>query len=199
MALDTTATWDEFSSALRGFIFKQVRDEDAADDILQDVFIKIHQNLGQLQDERKLRSWLYQVTRNTIMDFFRRRRFTEELPEEVAALPDEAEPSEEVSRDLAPCVKALLERLSEKDRQAIELTEFEGITQKELGEKLGMSFSGAKSRVQRARGKMKDLLQECCTFELDRRGNIMDYEPKSQDSPDCCGSGENCLKEPDDK
>ena len=199
MALDTAAAWEEFSGALRGFIFKQVSDEDIADDILQDTFIKIHQHLGQLKDESKLRSWLYQLTRNTIMDYFRQRRFTVELPEETEHLPDNAELSEEISRDLAPCVKALMARLPAKDSQAIELTEFDGMTQKELSEKLEMSFSGAKSRVQRAKGKMKNLLQECCTFELDRRGNILAYQPNSASAPGCCGDDAECLGEQEKK
>ncbi|HLZ55439.1 MAG TPA: sigma factor-like helix-turn-helix DNA-binding protein, partial [Ktedonosporobacter sp.] len=70
----------------------------------------------------------------------------------------------------------------DQDRQALVLTEYQGLTQKELGERLGLSFSGAKSRVQRAREKLKQELLACCHFELDRRGHILDYQPRC----DCC-------------
>ncbi len=176
-----------FSDSLRGFIRKRVGDEHYVDDILQDAFIKIHKNLGKLQDEGKLRSWLYRIVRNTIIDYYRNRKPAEELPDDFGELVEEATLGREVSEELAPCVKALMERLSDKDRMAIEKTEFDGLTQKELSETLSISFSGAKSRVQRARGRMKDLLLECCSFELDRQGNILDYTPKAETSEDCCG------------
>ena len=186
MAVTTDEVWQTFSEALRRFILGRVHDVDAADDILQDAFIKIHTNLGKLRDETRLQSWLYQVTRNTILDYFRTRRPMAELPDELA---DEAalEPDPETARELGPCVQALMERLPEKYRESLTMTEFDGLTQKEMGERLGLSPSGAKSRVQRARAKMKDLLLDCCTFDIDRRGTIQDYEPKSSDSPECCG------------
>jgi RNA polymerase sigma-70 factor, ECF subfamily len=72
--------------------------------------------------------------------------------------------------------------LPDQDRQALILTEYQGLTQKEFGERQGLSFSGAKSRVQRAREKLKQELLACCHFELDRRGHILDYQPRC----DCC-------------
>ena len=101
-------------------------------------------------------------------------------------------PDDDVSAELAPCVKALMARLPDKDREAIEMVEFEGLSQKAMSEKLDMSFSGAKSRVQRARGKMKDLLEECCSFEINRHGSILEYEPKSQAPNGCCGDKNDC-------
>jgi RNA polymerase sigma-70 factor (ECF subfamily) len=66
--------------------------------------------------------------------------------------------------------------LPEPYSQALILTEYEGLSQKEMAERLGISFSGAKSRVQRARRKLRDLLLQCCHFELDRRA-FLDYYP----------------------
>jgi len=81
----------------------------------------------------------------------------------------------------------MMNSLPELDRQALILTEYRGLTQKELGERLGLSFSGAKSRVQRAREKLKQMLLACCHFELDRQGHIINYQSRCQ----CCSSG-NC-------
>ena len=72
----------------------------------------------------------------------------------------------------------MIEGLPDAYREAIVLTEFEGLTQKELADRLGISLSGAKSRVQRARGQLKQMLLGCCQFEFDRRGGIIDCKPR---------------------
>ena len=187
MSMDTAHIWREFSEALRGFILKRVHDEDAADDILQDAFVKIHQNIDSVRDPGSLRAWLYQLTRNTIMDHYRKRELATvplELPESI---PDDSPAETNIGAELEPCVRALMARLPEKYRQSLELTEFRGLTQKEMGQQLGLSVSGAKSRAQRARQQMKGLLLECCDFEFDQLGNIQEYQAKDGNADDCCG------------
>ena len=98
-----------------------------------------------------------------------------DLPETITSLENS---DNKHGVDVLPCIEAMVHRLPEKYRQAVILTTYEGFTQKEMGEKLGLSLSGAKSRSQRAREKLKDMLMECCHFELDRFGKIIDYEPK---------------------
>jgi len=187
MNSSTEKIWIEFSAALRGFILKHVPNQDAADDILQETFIKINANIENLKDESKLQAWLYRITRNTITDYYRKRDAPTSLPEMLEGAPEEPAPTEDRSAELGPCVQTLMDRLPEKYRQSLVLTEIEGLTQKDMGQKLGLSISGAKSRVQRAKGQMKDLLLDCCQFNLDRRGHVLDYRPTSEDSPDCCG------------
>jgi len=94
-------------------------------------------------------------------------------------VPEESRENQAV-RSLLPCILPLVERLPWPYRQALLLTEYEGLTQKELGQRLGLSLSGAKSRVQRARDQFRDLLLECCHFEFDRRGTIIDYHPNCE-------------------
>ncbi len=179
--------WKDFSNVLRGFIFGQVRDETVTDDILQEVFIKIIDNKDKLRDKTKLRAWLYQITRNAIIDHYRDHKKEVSIPGILENVTDEPEVEAQFSEELGPCIRALMERLPDKYKVAIELTEFEGLTQKAMGERLGLSLAGAKSRAQRAREKLRQLLFECCTFEIDRRGNILEYHPQSEDSPECCG------------
>ena len=178
--------WEDFSNVLRGFIFGQVRDEVMTDDILQEVFIKIIDNIDKLKDKTKLRAWLYQITRNAIIDHYRHHKKEVSMPEILENVTDEPEVEAQFSEDLGPCIRDLMERLPDKYKVAIELTEFEGLTQKEMGGRLGLSLAGAKSRAQRARKKLRQLLFQCCTFEIDRRGNILEYQPKSEDSPESC-------------
>lgn len=81
-------------------------------------------------------------------------------------------------RELLPCVAAMVDALPSSYREALRLTEYQGLSQKALSERLGISFSGAKSRVQRARAKLKQQLLECCHFQFDHAGRIIDYQPR---------------------
>jgi RNA polymerase sigma-70 factor (ECF subfamily) len=175
MLTTTEQVWDAFHTPLQQFIRRRVSDEVTAEDVLQDVFLKIHQHIEALRDVKKLESWIYQITRNAIIDSYRNSRPTTTLEaEEVLDMLEEL-PDDDVVSDLLPCVRAMVKNLPELDRQALVLTEYQGLTQKELAERLGLSFSGAKSRVQRAREKLKQQLLDCCHFELDRRGHVIDY------------------------
>lgn len=167
--------WREFSANLRQFVLKRTSDESIADDILQEIFVKIHSRIHTLKDVRRLNGWIYQIARHAIIDYYRTKKITAELPETITHT-DNSENNN--GDDILPCIKAMVERLPEKYRQAVILTTYQGLTQKEMGKKLGLSLSGAKSRSQRARDKLKDMLMECCDFELDRFGKIIDYEPK---------------------
>lgn len=184
----TQSVWDAFHAPLQQFIRRRVSDEATAEDVLQDVFLKIHQHMETLKDVKKLEGWIYQITRNTIIDSYRSSRPTTTFDAvEVLDLPEEL-PDDDVVSELLPCVRAMVRSLPEMDRQALVLTEYQGLTQKEMAERLDLSFSGAKSRVQRAREKLKQQLLECCHFELDRRGHIIDYQPRCQscETTPCC-------------
>ncbi len=183
MATITEQAWEAFHTPLHQFIRRRVADEATAEDLLQEVFLKIHQQGASLRDARRLESWIYQITRNLIIDYYRshHHRLTRLSDVEVLDLPEEL-PDEDIVSELLPCVRAMVLALPDQDRQALILTEYQGLTQKELGERLGLSFSGAKSRVQRAREKLKQELLACCHFEVDRRGHILDYYPHC----DCC-------------
>lgn len=187
----TQQVWEDFHVPLRAFITKRVPDETTAEDILQEVFLKIHQHSESLSDVRKLEGWVYQITRHAIIDWYRAKRITTSLESsEALSLPEEL-PNDDVVSDLFPSIQAMLRSLPERDRQALILTEYQGLTQKELAKRLGLSFSGAKSRVQRAREKLKQLLLACCHFEFDRRGHVIDYHPRCT----CCENGGCCPSE----
>ncbi len=180
MPITTEQVWNTFHTPVKHFILKYIQDQVIADDILQDVFLKMHIHIQTLNDEKKLQSWLYQITRNTIYDYYRSQKNIFALPETFDML---EEPSQEdVAQTLLPCVRDMVDQLPSLYREAILLTEYYGLTQKELAERLNLSFSGAKSRVQRAREKLKQMLLACCHFVLDRRGGIIEYHPLSE----CC-------------
>ncbi len=172
----TEYIWENFSGQLRQFIRSRTADDAVTDDLLQDVFIKIHARVDTLQDSSKIRGWVYQIARHTIIDHYRQQKASYmELPETLSA--EEGSGNDEGSphTHIATGLKELVEELPEKYAQALLLTEFQGLTQKELAQRIGISVSGAKSRVQRGRKMIKDLLMQCCHFEFDRYGTIIDF------------------------
>jgi RNA polymerase sigma-70 factor, ECF subfamily len=189
MATTTEQVWEAFHAPLHQFIRHRVADEATAEDLLQEVFLKIHQQGSRLRDVRHLEGWLYQITRNLIIDYYRsyRQPVTSLDTMEGFDLKEEL-PDDDIVSELLPSIRAMVLSLPEQDREALILTEYRGLTQKELGEYLGISLSGAKSRVQRAREKLKQQLLACCHFELDRRGHILDYQPRC----DCCEPSASC-------
>ena len=180
MTITTENVWREFSDRLRGFIGRRVSSPADADDLLADVFVKVHTRIDSLEDEDRLAPWLYQITRNTLTDYYRRRPATGASLDglEAVAADDDYDAAALISTSL----RGLVDRLPEKYRNALLLTEFEGRSQVEMAAELGLSVSGAKSRVQRARAMLRDELLECCHFEFDRLGHVIDYEPR----PRCC-------------
>jgi RNA polymerase sigma-70 factor (ECF subfamily) len=167
-----TSAAADYRAALFRFVQARVRDHAAAEDIVHDVLLRAVERQSQLRDDTKLAPWLYQMTRNAIADHHRGQQLSEELPEDLAA----PEPESTVLSELAQCLTPFIERLPETYRQAFELSEVQGVTQQETAQRLGISLSGAKSRVQRARTKLQDMILACCTIERDHRGSIVDHE-----------------------
>lgn len=167
--------WDESRNRLKNFIARKIDNQADAEDILQNVFFKIHQNISGLKDPDKLLPWVFQTTRRAIIDFYRERKTTVAFSEEslgdfAAVEASEKDIEEEVLQWLEPMVN----ELPDKYREALLLTDIQGLTQKDLSEKLDISLSGAKSRVQRAREKLRENLLECCHLEFNRAGRIVE-------------------------
>lgn len=176
--------WHEFSEKLGQFIRARVADPATAEDILQDVFVKIQGRLGQLKDPAKLTSWIYLIARNAVIDHCRIRKETVAVPESLA---EETEPPSGEIEELKAAFLRMIHSLPEPYREALVLTELEGLTQQELADKVGISLSGAKSRVQRGRQQLKEMLTECCAFEFDRRGGVIDCTPRAKGNCAKCG------------
>jgi RNA polymerase sigma-70 factor, ECF subfamily len=178
-ALPTTeAIWSELSSDLRRFIRRRVSDDHLADDLLQETFVRIHRSIESLADAERLAAWLYTIARNVVHDHYRR------STDEPIALgdTDPAETTDDWPNQLhcrtAEWLEELVAQLPEKYREAVRLAEIDGLTQQEVADRLGLSLSGAKSRIQRGRVMFRSALEQCCRFEFDRRGNLMDVDPR---------------------
>jgi RNA polymerase sigma-70 factor, ECF subfamily len=178
--------WLEMHAPLLRFIGQRVSDPGDAEDVLQDVMVRIHRHSGEMDDFEHLGAWVHQVTRNAVIDFYRRRAARHEhaagtsadLPGVSASDVLESASPDAVRGELARCLRPLLARLPDKYREALELTEFEGLSQVAAADRLGLSHSGMKARVQRGRTQLRELLLECCHIELDRRGGVADYQAR---------------------
>ena len=170
---DDAIAWQKYRIALYQFVLKRVNDASTADDIVQNVLVKVYTHLDTLKDHGKLRQWMYQIARNTIVDYYREYQPAEELPD---SLPVSNAVIDNVEAEVAQCILPFIEKLPPHYRQAVMLSEIKGLTQKAVAKRQGISLSGAKSRVQRGRKMLKTMLLECCQFEFDHRGSIIDYE-----------------------
>ena len=156
--------WNESSARLGQFIRARVADPATAEDILHDVFVKFLSRLDEFREPAKVQGWLFLVARNAIIDHYRTRKPTSELPQ---SLPTEL-PRIDVTEmeDLHVVFRRIIDRLPKPYREALVLTAFEGLTQEELAKRLGISLSGAKSRVQRGREQLKEMLLDFCEREF---------------------------------
>jgi RNA polymerase sigma-70 factor (ECF subfamily) len=187
MASTVTEVWQQVHNGLRAFIAKRVSEETEIDDILQEVFLRIHRGLDGLKDPRRIVSWVYQITRHAIIDHYRASGRRLEMPaglgadmeliRTMAATPVIAEfkDSGEYRSELAGCLRPMIDQLNKEYREALMLVELEGLTQQAAAQRIGISLSGMKSRVQRGRRQLKRKLDECCLIQLDQRHRIADY------------------------
>jgi RNA polymerase sigma-70 factor, ECF subfamily len=176
--------WQEHRARLRGYIARRVREDDAVDDILQEVFLKAQGGLSGVRSSGSLTAWLYRIAANAIADHYRALRPWESLPEDLAA----PEPGFEAAAELAECVRPLIAGLPEVYRTALVLSDLDGLPQKAVAERLGLSLSATKSRVQRGRERLRRELLACCDIETGRAG-IVGYEPRRPGPGDGGGCG----------
>jgi RNA polymerase sigma-70 factor (ECF subfamily) len=182
---DPTVAWRELRGPLAGFIARRVADPQDAEDVLQEVMLRIHRHSDELVSADRVAAWVHQIARHAIIDHYRRRAARPERPAGAAGDlvehddgPLGTPASDTLRRELSACLRPLIDRLPDKQREALVLTEFDGLTQIEAARRLGISVSGAKARVQRGRAQLRTLLLDCCHVELDSRGGITEYEAR---------------------
>ena len=189
----TSFVWKQLSSALRQFIRRRAPDEHVADDLLQEAFLRIHRNLGTLNEADRLAPWVYEIARNVIHDYYRKSQSTTVALDD-ADVDDESDDSlSQIRCRAGDWLDELIRQLPEPYREAVQLAEIEGLPQQAVADRLGLSLSGGKSRIQRGRAMFKEILDQCCTFEFDRRGNLMDVDPKP-DRTVCRGCDEDASR-----
>jgi RNA polymerase sigma-70 factor (ECF subfamily) len=199
---ETDLLWTEFSDRLRRFIAHRVANEADAEDILQEVFLRLHQRRDAVRRGDRLGAWLFQVTRNAIVDHYRspaRRRelaagetldMTIDVPSDDVDAADAARDAAQAQQELATCLRPMVGHLPDRFREAVTLVDLEGLTQPQAAARLGLSVSGMKSRVQRGRQALRQLLVACCPVQLDSGGRVVDYDRPESACVHCVRQGE---------
>jgi RNA polymerase sigma-70 factor, ECF subfamily len=177
----TRGVWQDLQAKLRPFIARRVANRVDVDDVVQEVFLRMQRGLSGLRDEQRFGPWVYQIARSAIVDH-RRLTAKHRLPDnDVTAEVNAADVEEDdgaVEREVATYIAPFVAMLPSPYREALTLTELEGLTQKQAAEMLGISLSGTKSRVQRGRVQLRLALEQCCHIALDTRGRVIGCEPR---------------------
>ena len=172
VANNTQEIWESFSIKLKNFIRARVHNPSDTEDILQEVFLKIHKNIHTLEDQKKLPAWIYRITRNSIIDYYRKNSSSSKIEYfENNEYFDYSEKSE--VRDIKDCLQSFVNNLPDKYKTAVKLSDIDGVKQKDIAKILDISLPGVKSRIQRGRAKIKDHFIECCKFETDQDGKLI--------------------------
>lgn len=171
--------WKQFHQQLLGFIASKVNDQAMAEDILQDVFIKVLNNIDSLSAADKLQPWLYQICRHAIVDYYRSKRpnsSSDELEQLHAPEVDWAAAYSE--QQLNRCINTLIQDLPAHVSNILIDSELQQLKQQQIADKYKLSLPAVKSRIKRGREQLKTKLQACCNFTFAVKG--MDTECKNQ-------------------
>lgn len=179
--------WTETLGRLNGFVLARVGDPELAEDITQDVLVRSIAS-GALDRVDNISAWLYRSARNAVIDHYRARRAVDQpLDPELWPEPDTSEDlPNDATRELARCLQPMMRTLLPTARDALTRVDLEGQTHRQAAGQLGLSVSGMKSRVQRARRELKDRLTSCCQVHTTPTGAIADYAPRAR----MCGCAE---------
>ncbi|MDP3274798.1 MAG: sigma-70 family RNA polymerase sigma factor [Deltaproteobacteria bacterium] len=176
--------WTELEARLRPFVALRVRRAADVDDVIQEIFLRIHRGVSSLRDDQRFGPWVYQVARNAITDHHRalgRHPLVDAHPRQEPADEPADEPDEDsvAEQQLAPYIAAFVAMMPSPYREALTLTELQGLSQREAAAMAQISLSGMKSRVQRGRQQLREALEACCRIALDARGRVVSCEPRS--------------------
>lgn len=190
------ALWRPFVKGLRRFIRSRVPAAEA-DDVLQDTLLRLHEATDSLRDADRAEAWVFTVARRTIADFYRdRERGPVETP--VGRAPAEAandppatknlagyDGSHDVHEEVLSWLRPMAQDLPEKYRHPLVMADFEGVTHQEVADELGLTRSGATSRIRRARTKLRERLQRCCEVEFGPKGRAVAFRRREERCETC--------------
>jgi RNA polymerase sigma-70 factor (ECF subfamily) len=185
--------WADLGARVRRYIGKRVSDSHIADDLTQDVMLKVQGHWDSRPTEERRKAWVFAIARNRVIDYYRARATRERsgTVDEIAAETSE-DLQQETAGTLGPCLVRMMELLPAPYREGIKLADVEGLAQQVVAERTGMSLTGAKSRVQRARQQLREMVEDCCQVEQDRRGNVMEFMRTERSKRYCTEDNQNC-------
>ncbi len=175
-----TIIFKEMHTELKRFTFSKIQNKADAEDILQEIYVKIYRNIDTVDNLENLKPWIYKVTNNTIIDYYRSKKLsTIDIDKLQIAEIDELNQS--FNEEISSCLHKFLVFLSNDDSEIIEMYHYKQMKHQEISKQLNISVASSKMRLSRARKRLQKLLLECCIVEKDKYGNIIDYQAKNKD------------------
>ena len=180
-----TSLYERFRQPLLRYVRYKVGDMHLGEDIVQEVFIKAFRSIDTLKETQKFQSWLYTIATNTIYDHYRKHNIS--LIDDVDRAEDEVI-DDSVMQELDCCLFSFLETLSPTQHDVLQALYFQELTLSEYAQKNDLNLSTVKSHAKRAKTALKNVLQECCSFENNSRGEMVHFYQKDQK----CKRGDSC-------
>ncbi len=173
--MDIEKIWQEYRAKLKAFLHSKVSNSADVDDLLQEILIKTHQHLGTLKAKDKLKPWLFTLAHHVIIDFYRQQGRQHSYGKEELWYDENPLL---IQQEMSECIEPIIKGLPKDVSDLLIAIDLKGQSQKALALELGVSYSALKSRVQRGRVQLRSLFESCCHLELDRHGNVIDYQTK---------------------
>ncbi|WP_417432679.1 RNA polymerase sigma factor SigZ [Kiloniella sp.] len=180
--LDMAHVWTEYRAVLKAFLHSKVSNPTEVEDLLQEILIKTHENLKSIKSESSLKSWLFQIANNTIIDFYREKSKAGKVRSDDLWYGQEEAGNE---FGLAGCVKPFIQALPFESAELLTAIDIKGEEQKSYAARKGIKYSTLKSRVQKSRQELKGLFEDCCYLTFDYSGTVVNYVEKSTNCKKC--------------
>ena len=195
--LNTEILWRKFSDQVHRFIRSKVSNDNEAEDVLLDIFIRIHKGIDDLRHEDRVQSWVFGIARRALADHYRQKGRDKEEPagndirtggeEDLTLDLNEFKGDHDVHEEVLSWLIPMIDELPEKYGEPLKMADIKGKTQQEIADDLGLSLSGAKSRVQRARQKLGEVLAACCEVQFGDEGRAVAYHKiRDKDDEESC-------------
>lgn len=178
-----TELWKLYHTKIRYYIMGKVSDNYEAEDLFQEVGFRVIKSENKIPQVKNIEAWLYRIADNAVIDYYRRKNrfiYLEDMDTVKSKEPYSAE-SDNYNGETGSCLLEMTEYLPKNYQEAIIKSDYKGLQQNRLKEEWGLSYSGAKNRVQRARKKLKETMLDCCDVTVDKQGNIIELEQKSRE------------------
>lgn len=180
--LDIKIIWSQYQTSLKAFLHSKIANPSDVDDLMQDILIKTYQHLNKVKEPSKVKSWLFQIANNAVIDFYRRNHKTRTIDSDSLWYGQD-EP--QIIIELSRCIQPFINALSEDDATLLNAIEIEGVSQKEYAKNNNINYSTLKSRVTLSRQKLHQLFNSCCDFAIDSQGNLLDVTLKNNTCAKC--------------
>lgn len=171
----------EFYNYLKGYIINKTKNKDLADDLVQEVMLKLVESHQKSKEIQNIKAWLFQVSRNTMYDYFQKHNMSVNLDDDWKLNNNVQEETTSIMEE--DYVIPMIQMLPEEYAVPLKLSDIDNVPQKEIAKQLGIGLSATKMRIQRARTKLRELFVECCEIEYDKNGKFTGCTIKNSCDP----------------